>query len=88
CKNSEPEKLASACRVCLFHARDLGCSSIAFPAISTGAWGYPLDLAANNLIKTTMDFVRWHQAPKLVRFVLFDAGAWGAFARAVEEVVP
>jgi len=87
-KNSEPEQLASACRACLFHAKDLGCSSIAFPAISTGASGYPLDLAANNLIKTTMDFVRWHQAPKLVRFVLFDAGAWGAYARAVEEVIP
>lgn len=87
-RQGEPEQLASACRSCLFHAKELGCSSIAFPALSAGAFGYPLDLAANNLIKTTMDFVRWHQAPKLVRFVLFDAGAWGAFARAVEEVVP
>ncbi|HAP06815.1 MAG TPA: RNase III inhibitor [Planctomycetaceae bacterium] len=87
-RQGEPEQLAAACRACLFHAQELGCSSIAFPALSAGTYGYPMDLAANNLIKTTMDFVRWHQAPKLVRFVLFDAGAYGAFAHAVEEVVP
>ena len=87
-RQGEPEQLASACRACLFHAIEHHCDSIAFPAISAGAYGYPLDLAANNLIKTTMDFVRWHQKPALVRFVLFDQGTWGAFARAVEEVVP
>lgn len=87
-RSGEPEQLAAACRACLFHAVRLGCESIAFPAISTGAYGYPLDLAANNLIKTTMDFVRWHHQPQLVRFVLFNEGSWGAFARAVEEVVP
>ncbi|MBL8810222.1 MAG: macro domain-containing protein [Planctomycetaceae bacterium] len=87
-RQSEPELLASACRACLNLAVQHHCESIAFPAISTGAYGYPIDLAANNLVKTTMDFVRWHQKPQLVRFVLFDAGAFGAFARAVEEVVP
>ena len=87
-RHGEPEQLASACRACLFHAVERKCESIAFPAISAGTYGYPLDLAANNLIKTTMDFVRWHQQPSLVRFVLFDQGTWGAFARAVEEVVP
>jgi O-acetyl-ADP-ribose deacetylase (regulator of RNase III) len=87
-RSGEPEQLAAACRACLFHAVQLKCQSIAFPAISTGAYGYPLDLAANNLIKTTMDFMRWHHQPPLVRYVLYDEGTWGAFARAVEEVVP
>lgn len=87
-RQGEPELLASACRSCLHLAIQHQCESIAFPAISTGAYGYPIDLAANNLVKTTMDFVRWHQKPPVVRFVLFDAGSFGAFARAVEEVVP
>lgn len=87
-RQGEAEKLASACRACLQLATKLNCNTIAFPALSTGAHGYPLDLAAANLIKTTMDFVRWHQQPGTVRFVLFDQGAFAAFARAVEEIVP
>lgn len=87
-RQGEAELLASACRACLKLAKQHQCNSIAFPALSAGAYGYPLDLAAANLVKTTMDFVRWHQNPTMVRFVLFDQGAFGAFARAVEEVVP
>lgn len=85
-RGNEPEQLANACRACLKLAVELRCSSIAFPAISTGAYGYPLNLAAANLIKTTMDFIRWHQQPSLVRFVLFDAAAFDAFAWALQEI--
>ncbi len=87
-RQGEAEQLASACRACLQLAVKLNCGSIAFPALSAGAYGYPLDLAAANLIKTSMDFVRWHQKPALVRFVLFNQGVFGAFARAAEEIVP
>lgn len=87
-RHGEPELLASACRACLKLAVEHGCESIAIPAVSAGIYGYPLDLAAANLVKTSMDFIRWHQKPALVRFVLFDQGAFGAFARAVEEIVP
>lgn len=87
-RQGEPALLAKACRSCLFHALDLGCESLAFPAISAGAYGYPLDLAANNLLKTAMDFVRWHRGPKLVRFVVFDDPAKEEFERALREVVP
>jgi O-acetyl-ADP-ribose deacetylase (regulator of RNase III) len=87
-RHGEAELLAGACRACLKLAVELKCDTIAFPALSAGAYGYPLDLAAANLVKTTMDFVRWHQKPATVRFVLFDQGAFGAFARAVEEIVP
>jgi len=87
-RKSEPEQLAMACRACLQLAVEHHCSSVAFPALSAGAYGYPIDLAAANLVKTTMDFVRWHKKPAIVKFVLFDQGAFGAFARAVEEIVP
>lgn len=86
-RQGEPAQLASACRACLKLAVELQCHSIALPALCTGAFGYPLDLAASNLLKTTVDFLKWHKAPGLVRFVLFGQGAFGAFARALDEVV-
>ena len=62
------------------------CSSIALPALSTGAYGYPMDLAARVALQTAIDFLRQHARPERVRFVLFDAGAYGAFAAALEEL--
>ena len=44
--------------------------------------------AAANALKTVTDFMKWHKAPALVRFVLYGPGAFGAFARALEEIVP
>ena len=87
-REGEPALLASAYRSCLKLAVELNVNSIAFPAISTGVYGYPLDLAAANSLKTTVDFVKWHKAPSQVRFVLFGSGALGAFSRVLEEIVP
>ncbi len=87
-RDGEPAMLASAYRACMKLAVELQCSSIAFPAISTGVYGYPIDLAAGNSLKTAVDFIKWHKAPSLVRFVLFSEGAFGAFSRALEEIVP
>lgn len=87
-RSQEPALLASAYRTCLKLAMELKCQSIVFPAISTGIYGYPVDLAANNALKTTIDFLKWHKAPELVRFVLFSSGAFGAWARSLEELVP
>ncbi|MEZ6124407.1 MAG: macro domain-containing protein [Planctomycetaceae bacterium] len=83
----EPALLVSAYRSCLKLAVERDCHSIAFPAISAGAYGYPLDLAANVAIKACTDFQKWHKCPRHVRFVLFSEGVYGAFARAVEEQI-
>jgi len=83
-REGEPEALASAYRSCMKLAVEHNCDSIAFPAISAGAYGYPLDLAANVAIKVTTDFQKWHKRPTEVRFVLFSEGIYGAFARALE----
>jgi O-acetyl-ADP-ribose deacetylase (regulator of RNase III) len=83
----EPELLAAAYRSCLDLAVARNCDSIAFPAISTGVYGYPIDLAARIAIETTRDFLVRKQRPGLVRFVLFSEGAYGAFARVVESLV-
>lgn len=83
---NEAELLASAYRRCLELAVEHACASIAFPAISTGVYGYPTDLAAETALATTRDFLLANRAPALVRFVLFDGGTFGAFARVLEEM--
>ncbi|MCA9059212.1 MAG: macro domain-containing protein [Planctomycetaceae bacterium] len=87
-QHDEPAQLAAAYRACLKLAVEHDCRSVAFPAISAGAFGYPLDLAANTAIKAVTDFMKWHKQPALVRFVLFTEGIYGAFARSLEAQVP
>jgi len=67
----EPELLASAYRRSLEVAEDLGASSIALPAISTGIYGYPLDAATAIAVATCRDTPARHL--ELVRFICFDA---------------
>ena len=81
----EPELLAGALRRCLELAVENGCASIAFPALSTGAYGYPMDRAAAVALATVSDFLRQHGKPKLVRFVLFDEYAYQTFAAALAQ---
>jgi O-acetyl-ADP-ribose deacetylase (regulator of RNase III) len=77
-ERGEPELLASCHRRSLEVARELGARTVAFPAISCGVYGYPVDLAA----QVAVDAVRGHDLD-LVRFVLFDEPAYEAFAAAV-----
>jgi O-acetyl-ADP-ribose deacetylase (regulator of RNase III) len=80
----EPTLLASAYLRCLELAVEHACFSLAFPAISTGVYGYPKDLAAEVSLRTARDFLIQQGKPALVRFVLFDGGTFGAFARVLE----
>ena len=84
--NGEPDLLANAYRRCLELAVERNCDSIAFPAISTGVYSYPMDLAAELSLSTVRAFLEEHQQPAVVRFVLFGDGAYGAFARVLEEM--
>ncbi len=85
-KRGEAELLAAAYRRSLELAVEHDCRSIALPALSTGAYRYPMDQAARVALRTAIEFVQEHGRPELVRFVLFDAGAYGAFAAALEEL--
>ena len=82
----EGELLAGAVRRSLQLAVEHGCRSVALPAISTGVYGYPVDLASRVSLSTIRDFLIEAKAPELVRMVLFSAGALGAFAAALEEL--
>ncbi len=83
-QRGEAELLAGAYRRSLELAVENDCRTIALPALSTGAYGYPMDLAARVSQQTAIEFLRQHGKPERVRFVLFDAGAYGAFAAALE----
>ncbi len=85
-QRGEAESLAGAYRCCLELAVQNDCRSIAFPSLSTGAYRYPIDQAARIALSTAIAFLQENGRPELVRFVLFDAGAYGAFAAALEEL--
>lgn len=80
-EHGEEELLASCHRRSLEIAAGLGCKSVAFPAISTGIYGYPVELAAPVAVAA----VREAAAPplELVRFVLFSDGHLAAFQQAL-----
>ncbi len=82
----EAELLAGAYRRCLQLAVEHQCGSIAFPSLSTGAYGYPMDRAARIALATAIEFLKEHAKPHLVRFVLFGSGAHAAFAAALKEM--
>lgn len=84
-QKGERALLASVHTECLNLAVQHGCRSIAFPAISTGVYGYPMDLAAETALDTVRQFLTREQRPELVRFVLFGEGPFGAFARVLES---
>ena len=85
-RRGEPELLAGAYRRCLELADEHQCKSIAFPSLSTGAYSYPVDRAARIALSTAIEFLNMHDRPESVRFVLFDAEAYGAFAAALETL--
>jgi O-acetyl-ADP-ribose deacetylase (regulator of RNase III) len=84
--SGEPELLASAYREALRAAAELGASSIAFPAISTGIYGYPFDAATSIAVSTTQGFLETHTLPERVIFCCFDARAETAYRNAVADV--
>lgn len=79
-KPKDAELLASCHRACLDLARGKGCRTIAFPAISTGVYGYPVDEAAGVAVGEVR---RWlAENPGVVdevTFVLFGKEAFTAF---------
>jgi O-acetyl-ADP-ribose deacetylase len=75
----EPELLASAYRRSLEVAAEAGARSIAFPAISTGIFGYPLDAATEIAVRTARESAVG--GIELIRFVCFDAATLAAYER-------
>lgn len=85
-KSGEAELLASAYREALKRAEELKLNSIAFPSLSTGAYGYPLEEAAPIALRTILSFLQDHEYPRLVRMVLWGEAAFSAYRKALEEL--
>lgn len=80
----EAEKLASCYERALMLAESHGLGSIAFPALSAGAFGYPLEEAAQVAMDTVMEAIPRLERVKHIRFVLFGEEDLAAFERAFD----
>jgi O-acetyl-ADP-ribose deacetylase (regulator of RNase III) len=78
----EPELLAACHRKAIALAAEHGCAIVAFPAISTGVYGYPLDEAARVAVHATRAALDRHPEVIEARFWLFDQRALEAFTAA------
>ena len=86
--SGEPDQLASCHRWAIELAAEHGCRRVAFPAISTGVYGYPLELAAGVALGATNAALEAHAEVEEARFWLFDARALAVFATALAELAP
>lgn len=85
---NEAELLSSAYRESLKLAADRNLTSISFPSISTGAYGYPLDKAARVALRAVTSFLKEkNTSVKEVIFVLFDSSAHESYCSALKEPI-
>jgi O-acetyl-ADP-ribose deacetylase (regulator of RNase III) len=82
----DAELLFSAYRKSLELCTQNKISSIAFPSISTGIYGYPVEEASRIALKTVMDYLKDHLEIKLVRFVLFDSNTYRVYKETLKEL--
>jgi O-acetyl-ADP-ribose deacetylase (regulator of RNase III) len=63
-----------------------GLKAIAFPSISTGIFGYPVDKAAAVALQAVRDFLAQHSGIELVRFVLFSESDFEVYSSALSKL--
>jgi O-acetyl-ADP-ribose deacetylase (regulator of RNase III) len=83
--HGEDELLASCYRNSLALAQKHGIRTIAFPAISTGVYGFPMERAARLAVKEVKGFLGRNATVEKVSLVCFDKHAHDAFAKALKE---
>jgi len=83
---NEAGLLKSAYLESLKLASKKGLKSVSFPAISTGAYGYPLNEAARIALKTAIDYLKEHEEIERVRFVLFGKPMYDIFAQELKSL--
>lgn len=83
---NEPQILESCYSHSMEEAIRLHCTSVSFPSIATGAFGYPLRDAAQIALRTIAEALCHPSRISMVRFVLFDQRSYNAYAQASQEV--
>ena len=84
--SGDPALLLGAYQSCLLLCVKHGISSIAFPSISTGAYGYPVEAAAPVALGTVAQHLQKAKNPSVVRFVLFDDETFDAYHHAMHHL--
>jgi O-acetyl-ADP-ribose deacetylase len=86
-RSGEAETLAACYGSSLALADEESLESVAFPSISTGAFGYPIEQAAPIALRAITAFLRTARSVRLVRCVLFSEADKGAYRRALAALV-
>jgi O-acetyl-ADP-ribose deacetylase (regulator of RNase III) len=82
----ERELLASCYRSCFALAREHGLRSLAFPAISCGAYGFPVDLAVEIATRETVAELAANRQIERVIFACFDGAVYASYLRAIQQL--
>ena len=83
----EEEKLANATLSCLNIARDKGIKSIAFPAISTGIFRFPIEECSKVMLKVVMEFLRENVLPEEIIMCLYGLEAYDTFSATLDSLI-
>jgi O-acetyl-ADP-ribose deacetylase (regulator of RNase III) len=86
-EGNEDEKLRNATLNSLKLADEKGLRSIAFPAISTGVFGFPIDRCAQSMLTATLNYLKGPTELRKVVFCLFDKETFSAFSKELKECV-
>jgi len=84
--HGEDELLAGCYRSCFALVKQHGIKTVAFPSISTGAYGFPMDRAARIALRETKDFLERNRSVEKVLLVCFGASALEIYNAALKEV--
>lgn len=86
-KNREDELLASCYRRCLELAEQNSISTIAFPAISTGVYSFPLESATKIAVTEVSSFLHPNTSIEQVIFVCFSKSAYECYLKVIKEII-
>lgn len=86
-KEGEPELLAKAYKSSLRVAVEKGLKTVAFPSISTGAYGYPIEEASKVALRAVVEFLEEEDKLEEVIFVLYTSSALQVFEENARELL-
>jgi O-acetyl-ADP-ribose deacetylase len=86
-QHGEDDLLASCYRSCFALAEQHGIRTLAFPSISTGAYGFPMDRAARIAVRETREFLGQSPSVERVRLVCFGKSASEIHSQALDEAI-
>ncbi len=87
-EGEEEEKLRSTTLASLKIAEEKKIKDIAFPAISTGIFGFPIQRCSEIMLKTALEFLKKNDYPQEIIFCLYGQEAYSVFEKTLEELTP